>query len=146
MIRIVFLAIALISLSSCKGVNMRGAHIDDSIIRQIKSEKMTKEQLVLTIGNPSIKPDYSPNVWYYVGRMLKQSSFADPSLRSQRILKVTFNKKDRVEKIEVIDSKRQPNFTISKDHTVSKGTEENPAQSFIKNFGRFNNKARNKRR
>jgi outer membrane protein assembly factor BamE (lipoprotein component of BamABCDE complex) len=125
---------------------MHGSYIDDDIIRQIKSEKMSKEQLVLTLGNPSIKPDYSPNIWYYVGRIVKHSSFSEPALRKQRIVKVTFNKKERVENIEVIDTKRQPKVITSTDHTVSKGTEENPVQSFIKNFGRFNNKARNKRR
>lgn len=144
--RILFLVISLFALSSCKSVNMRGSYIDDDIIRQIKSEKMSKEQLVLILGNPSIAPDYSPNIWYYVGRIVKHSSFAEPVLRKQRIVKVTFNKKDIVEKMEVIDTKRQPKVIISQDQTVSKGTEENPVQSFVKNFGRFNYKERNKRR
>lgn len=146
MIRIVFLAISLFALSSCKTVNTRGSFIDDDIVRQIKSEQMSKEQLILTLGNPTLKPTYSSNVWYYAGRMVRNSSFYEPKLRKQRILKVTFDKNDRVQNIEVLDKKRQPNITISKDETISKGTEENPVQSFVKNFGRFNKKARTKRR
>ncbi|MGV2432168.1 MAG UNVERIFIED_CONTAM: outer membrane protein assembly factor BamE [Rickettsiaceae bacterium] len=132
-------------LSGCQSVNRRGIYLEDEKIKQIEGGQISREQLVYTIGQPTLKPDYSPDTWYYVSRTLANKSWSKPSLYRQRVVKITF-KNDIVENVEVIDTKKHPNVTIADDFTVSKGTEENPVQTFVKNFGRFNKTNRNKRR
>lgn len=132
-------------LCSCQSVNNRGTLIDDNMINQAKAQKMTKEQLLYTFGAPTLKPDYSPDKWYYVSRTLRNKSWAEPKLFKQRIVEVIF-KGETVEEINVMDKKYQKGIRISKDTTISKGTEENPVQTFVKNFGRFNKTKKGKRR
>ena len=132
-------------VSSCQSLNTRGTYIDDDMVRQISSQKLTREQLVLNIGTPTLEPDYSKDKWYYVSRTLRNKPWAEPKLIKQRIIEVVFDG-DIVKEINVLDSKRQKEVKISKDETISKGTEENPVQTFVKNFGRFNKKSHTKRR
>lgn len=137
--------IALIALSGCQSVNSRGTFIDDNMLDQVRGQKLTKDQLLYTLGTPTLKPTYSPNKWYYVSRNVRNKSWNKPKLMKQRIVEVIF-KDDLVEDIIVHDSKYQPDIKISKDATISKGTEENPIQTFVKNFGRFNKTKKPKRR
>ena len=133
----------VVTLSSCQSLNTRGVFIDDSKINQITSSPMSKEQLLLTIGVPTLKPDYSPDTWYYISRTLENKPWAVPSVRKQRVVQVTFNG-DMVEDVEVIDNKHKSLF-ISGKRTKVHGTEENPVQTFVKNFGRFNKAPKAKR-
>ena len=139
---VIFLAIML---CSCQSVNTRGTFIDDAMIAGAKSQKMTKEQLLYTFGAPTLKPDYSPDKWYYVSRTLRNKSWDEPKLTKQRIVEVVF-KGDNVEEINIMDRRYQRTVKISKDATISRGTEENPVQTFVKNFGRFNKTKKGKRR
>lgn len=132
-------------LCSCQSMNNRGTYIDDDMVAQAKSQKMDKEQLLYIFGAPTLKPDYSPNKWYYVSRTVRNKSWDAPKLKKQRIVEVIF-KGDEVEEINVMDRKYQKHVKISKDATISKGTEENPVQTFVKNFGRFNKSKKGKRR
>jgi outer membrane protein assembly factor BamE (lipoprotein component of BamABCDE complex) len=142
--RLIVIIIAL-TLSSCQSVNTRGTFIDDAAIDQAKNQQMTKDQLLYTLGEPTLKPDYSPNKWYYVSRTVRNKAWAEPSLMKQRIVEVVF-KGDMVDEINVLDRKYQPSIPISRESTVSRGTEENPVQTFVKNFGRFNKSKKAKRR
>jgi len=137
--------VAILTLASCQSLNSRGTFIDDSTLDQMKNQKMSKDQLILNIGLPTLKPDYSPNKWYYVSRIVRNRPWSEPKLIKQRIIEVAFDG-DHVDKIEVLETRKQPSFKISQDETISKGTEENAIQTFIKNFGRFNKTSRSKRR
>jgi outer membrane protein assembly factor BamE (lipoprotein component of BamABCDE complex) len=131
-------------LSSCQSLNTRGVFIEDSKIKQITSQETSKEQLLLTLGVPTLKPDYSPDTWYYISRTLENKPWATPKVVKQRVVQVTF-KGDIVDKLEVIDNKHKTNITIVTARTKVHGTEENPVQSFVKNFGRFNKTPKPKR-
>ena len=140
------IAVAFIALmlSSCQSMNTRGVYIDDNKINQITSQKLTKEQLIFSIGVPTLKPDYSPDTWYYISRTLENKPWATPRVRKQRVVQVTFNG-DVVEEVEVIDNKHRANIFIAQSRTKVHGTEENPVQSFVKNVGRFNKPPKTKR-
>lgn len=142
--KISVLLLALL-LSSCQSMNSRGIYVEDSKINQITSQEMTKEQLLLTLGAPTLKPDYSPNTWYYVSRTLQNKPWATPKTVKQRVVQITFNG-DIVEEVEVIDNKHKTTIMIASQRTETRGTEENPVQTFVKNFGRFNKTTKVKRR
>lgn len=144
MLRIIFV-IAVFVLSGCQSVNTRGTFIDDNMLDQVKGQKLSKDELLYTLGTPTLKPDYSANKWYYVSRTVRNKAWAEPKLIKQRIVEIVF-KDNLVDEVNVMDRKYQPNVPISKDATISKGTEENPLQTFVKNFGRFNKSKKGKRR
>ncbi len=140
----IVVVLLVLTLTSCQSLNTRGVYIDDTKINQITSQKMTKEQLLLTIGAPILKPDYSPDTWYYVSRTLENKPWATPRVVKQRVVQITFNG-DIVEEVEVIDNKHKTDIIIAKTRTKVHGTEENPVQTFVKNFGRFNKTPKAKR-
>ncbi len=131
-------------LSSCQSLNTRGVFIEDSKIKQITSGETSKEQLLLTLGVPTLKPDYSPDTWYYISRTLENKPWAMPKVTKQRVVKIIFNG-DIVDKVEVINNKHKANIIIARTRTKVHGTEENPVQTFVKNFGRFNKTPKPKR-
>lgn len=141
----ILIIIALITLSGCQSVNSRGTFIDDNMIDQVRGKKLTKDQVIFSLGAPTLQPTYSPNKWYYISRNVRNKSWDEPNLIKQRIVEVIF-KDGIVEDIIIHDSRHQKQIKISKDATISKGTEENPIQTFVKNFGRFNKTKKPKRR
>lgn len=130
---------------SCQSSTMRGAYIDDELIHQVSVKKMNKDGVRSILGSPTLIPDYSPNKYYYVSRALKNRPWSDPKLVQQRIVEVTFEA-ELVDNVRILDSNSQLFTNISKDTTISRGTEENPVQTFVKNFGRFNKTKKGKRR
>ena len=97
------------------------------------------------LGAPTIVPDYTPNVWYYVSRKVQDKVWSRPGIKAQRIVKIIFAN-NNVSKIEITDKRPKNNVNVARDSTVSKGTEESVVQTFVKNFGRFNKSASKKRR
>ncbi len=138
------IVILALTLSACQSLNTRGLYIENDKIAHITSGKLTKEQLVSILGAPTLAPGYSPDTWYYVSRTLRNQAWSGPKVLKQRVVKVSFIG-DEVSEVEVIDNKHK-SLDVILAHTVSKGTEENALQSFVKNFGRFNKTTREKRR
>jgi len=134
----------ILLLSSCQSLNTRGVYIENDKINQITSQETDKEQLVLSIGIPTLKPDYSPDTWYYVSRTLENKPWSTPRVIKQRVVKITFTG-DKVDHVEVIDNKHYKGLDIVSARTPVRGTEENPVQTFVKNFGRFNKQPKSKR-
>lgn len=146
MLRIfVFLLLSIISLSGCQSISNHGEYIDDSRIKAIEKNHISKEQVLDLLGEPTIVPDYTPDTWYYVSRKVQDKVWSRPGIRKQRIVKINF-KGNNVETIEINDKKPKSNINIERDFTEAKGTEETAIQTFVKNFGRFNKTTRKKRR
>ena len=145
MLRILLVLCCGMVLSGCQSINNRGEYVDDAKLAAIEKNHVSKEQVVEMLGEPTIVPDYTPNVWYYVSRKVQDKVWARPSIKSQRVVKISFNN-DKVEKVDITDKRPKNNINVELDSTVAKGTEETAVQTFVKNFGRFNKSSRKKRR
>ena len=144
MFRILFIS-GLLVLFGCQSINNRGEYVPKETLLAIEKNHISKEQLLEMLGEPTIIPDYSTGTWYYVSRKVQDKVWSRPSIKSQRVVKITFNG-DNVDKIEILDKRPKNNVNIDPEITPVKGTEESAIQTFVKNFGRFNKTARKKRR
>ena len=144
MLRILLVLCAFV-LSGCQSINNRGEYVSTEMLAAIEKNHISKEQVIATLGEPTIVPDYTPNVWYYVSRKVQDKAWSRPAIKTQRIVKITFNG-DNVDKIDVNDKRPKNDINVDRDVTSVKGTEESAIQTFVKNFGRFNKTSRPKRR
>lgn len=144
MLRVFFIS-TLLFLSGCQNIYNRGEFVSNETLAAIEKNHVSKEQVVELLGDPTIIPDYTPNTWYYMSRKTQDKVWSRPSIKSQRIVKITFAG-DNVEKVEVINKRPKNNINVDRDVTPVKGTEESAVQTFVKNFGRFNKTSRPKRR
>ncbi|MEY3197056.1 MAG: hypothetical protein RLZZ59_424 [Pseudomonadota bacterium] len=144
-IKIPIVILVAIALSGCQGTYSRGVRLDKDSIEAIKTGHLGREQVEELLGSPTMISDYTPNTWYYVSRVARDKVWSRPSVKKQMIVKVTFTG-DFVSHVEVIDKKPVVKFSVDRDDTAVKGTEENALQTFVKNFGRFNKTNRKQRR
>ena len=131
------ITLSLIVLSGCQTIDSRGQFIDDSQVSKLENKNLTKNEVINLLGSPTMTPDYSSDTWYYASMSLARKTWTMPKVRSERLVKITFIG-DRVSGVEVSDNSRQGEINVVKEYTRSKGTEQNPMQRFVKNFGRFN--------
>lgn len=139
------IALATLALTSCQSLNTRGVTVEADKLAQVHPKHTTKDQVLLYLGVPTFVPDYTPNKWYYISRTLRNKPWATPSLVKQSMIQITFNG-EVVSAVEVFNNKDQPVIPFVIDQTDPQGTQENPVQTFVKNFGRFNKATRTKRR
>ncbi|WP_045684254.1 outer membrane protein assembly factor BamE [Martelella endophytica] len=99
-------AVALIG-SGCSTSNVIGSPnvlyqgyvIDDQMMQLVK-EGSSREQVLLSLGQPSATATFDNEVFYYISQQKQRRfTFQKPRLVSQDILAVYFNKDGRVERL-----------------------------------------------
>lgn len=128
----------LFTLCSCKTIESRGQYVDDNLLATLEEKRLSKSEVEDLIGTPTIIPDYTPNTWYYVQRSLARRAWFEPKVIEQKIVKITFNKKDVIEEVLVLSDSHKDDINIMGEYTKTYGTELNGLQKFVKNIGRFN--------
>jgi len=129
---------ALFSLSGCQTIETRGQIIDESALRELESKKLSKTEVVELIGSPTMIPEYSQDTWYYVERVMSQRAWLNPKIVKQTIVRVTFDNRNLMQEIVVINDSHRQDIEIVREYTRTYGTELNGLQKFVKNLGRFN--------
>jgi outer membrane protein assembly factor BamE (lipoprotein component of BamABCDE complex) len=128
----------LFGISGCQSIDVRGQFISDKAIQEINAAKPTQEELVEMIGTPTYIPDYTENTWYYIQRSLARRAWFDAKVTDQRIVKITFDKSQKVDKAILENSPYDNTIAINSLYTPTHGTEKTGIQKFVKNIGRFN--------
>ena len=136
--------LSLIGLTGCNTIDSRGQFIDNAQISALENKNLTKNEVINMIGYPTMTPDYTSDTWYYASMSLARKTFTMPKLRSDRVVKITFIG-ERINTVEVLDKIPGHGITVVEEYTRSKGTEINPLQRFVKNFGRFNKSSSKKK-
>jgi outer membrane protein assembly factor BamE (lipoprotein component of BamABCDE complex) len=134
----ILLAIALLFLSGCQSVDVRGQYVDTESVDKINKQKLSQAEIIDLIGTPTYVPEYSENTWYYVQRSLTRRAWFEPKVVEQRIVKITFNKEGIASSAELLTDSQNENITVQSNYTKAYGTEKNGIQKFVGNIGRFN--------
>jgi outer membrane protein assembly factor BamE (lipoprotein component of BamABCDE complex) len=138
------IAISLI-LSGCKTLDIRGQYVDDATLKRVENTRASKSEVENILGTPMMIPDYSPDTWYYVQRIVAKKAWFNPKVVEQRVVKVTFDNNYYLKEVIVLaDSHKDIN--IIGQYTKAHGTELNPIQKFVKNIGRFNKATEGKKK
>lgn len=130
------LSVVSVIITACQYPVHSGTSVTEKQIEELSGKAFTKSEVEEKLGTPNIVPDYSPNNWYYVHRNMTKRAFFMPVIKNQRVVKLTFNN-DRLSAIEAIDDEHDNDVKVVKEFIRTKGTELNPFQEYVKNFGRF---------
>ena len=131
-------------LISCTTIHNNGQYIDDDLLSNLNSNAKDKNNVVSIMGAPTFVAEENDRVWYYVSRKVKVGPLLKPVLKEQQIIKITFDKDDKVISIDdTLDKGRHLVLDAKSSFTYGKG--ESSMTHFIKNLGRFT-KVREKKR
>ncbi|MCC8371297.1 MAG: outer membrane protein assembly factor BamE [Rickettsia endosymbiont of Pseudomimeciton antennatum] len=136
----------LLTLCSCQTIESRGQYVDDNLLATLEEKRLSKSEVEDLIGTPTIIPDYTPNTWYYVQRSLSRRAWFEPKVIEQKIVKITFNKKNVIEEVLVLSDSHKNDINIMGEYTKTYGTESTGLQKFVKNIGRFNKTTEGKKK
>ncbi len=134
-----FIVIGLLSIliSSCQYPVHSGTFITDEQIKELEKGDLSMVSVEEKIGSPNIIPDFSKNTWYYVYRGMTRRAFFTPVVKTQRIVELNFTG-DKLNSVEVLEDGHNSTIKVVKEYIRTKGTELNPMQEYVRNFGRFN--------
>ncbi len=141
----ILILIFCLSLSGCKSIRSHGKHLDESDIEKLQNTKLTKSDVENLIGTPTIIPDYTANVWYYIERFSEKRAWFSDNLIDQKIVKILFDKNNIIQEVSTYGFDVANNINIVSEYTKSCGTELSVLQKFAKNIGRFNHSKEKKK-
>ncbi len=121
----------------------QGYVVDEQMLQLIK-QGSSREQVLLTLGQPSTTATFDNEVFYYISQQKQRTyAFQKPRLISQEILAVYFGSDGRVEKVarytlqdgHVVDMVSDTTPTGGKDLTfiqqILSGSGKNSARNFF---------------
>ena len=130
--------LAFMMISSCTSIKQsRGYVPDEKLVNAIRVEVDNKESVEAMLGNPTMKPTFDDNNWYYYSKETERWAFFEEKTIEMNILAVTFDSDDYVSEIR--------NFTVADNKiidpvtkkTITHGKEVNFLAELFGNVGRF---------
>ena len=122
-----FLCITLILfLNSCSPIiKTHGYTIEDTakftdfITEIVEKEQTSKEEISTNLGSPSIIIDNVDNIWIYLFSTKEEKSFSDSEIKSQFIIKLTFDNNDNLISNQTLTSEDLHQISFTSDTTIS---------------------------
>jgi outer membrane protein assembly factor BamE (lipoprotein component of BamABCDE complex) len=122
-----FLCITLILfLNSCSPIiKTHGYTIEDTakftdfITEIVEKEQTSKEEISTNLGSPSIIIDNVDNIWIYLFSTKEEKSFSDSEIKSQFIIKLTFDNNDNLISNQTLTGEDLNQISFSSDTTIS---------------------------
>ena len=126
-------ALAAVLLSGCGGdVVNRGYVMDEQAIAQIKPGS-SAEQVVLVLGTPSTVSTVGGKTYFYISQQASRSfQFMPLSVDTQRVLAVTLDKENKVERVANYGLEDGRVFDFISRTTPTAGAELSLVRQFLK--------------
>jgi len=127
-----------IALNACTPVKAtRGNIVEDFRLTEITPGVSTRTNVLRSLGSPTTRAPFDPNIWYYIGQETEKRGIFDPEVVEEKIVVVAFNEEGIVEVVEEIDANRI-DIPTSNDETPTGGNEITVMEQLLGNIGRFN--------
>lgn len=128
----------LICASACTPVvAQRGNLLEDYQMAEIKIGEATRSDVLRSLGSPTTKSTFDPNVWYYLGQETEKKGILDPKIVKERVVLVAFNDEGIVQDIQDVDRERI-NIPYERSKTPTHGNNITIMQELLGNLGKFN--------
>jgi outer membrane protein assembly factor BamE (lipoprotein component of BamABCDE complex) len=135
---IIFTSLIVTTVSACSTINeSRGYIPDPKMVDAVRTDIDTKETVEAMLGNPTMKPTFDDNNWYYYNKKTTRWAIFKEKVVEMNILAISFDDENYVSDIRrftVADNKVID--PVSKK-TVTHGKDENFFAEFFGNVGRF---------
>lgn len=125
-------------LSGCQTSRTRGQKIENSTIKKLAEMNFTQAQIIEMIGQPTLRPTYSPKTWYYVYYVEKKRAWFLPQVSEQQVVKLSFADAGTLQDVEILENQQNNSIIPVTNKTPTYGTQKTALQKFVTNFGRFN--------
>ena len=94
-------ALAALATSACVPVRThQGYVVDQELVASIQPGVDNRESVLTTLGRPTFTSQFNEGEWYYVSRTSSNLAFNNPSAKDQLTLRVRFDAKGNVVKID----------------------------------------------
>jgi outer membrane protein assembly factor BamE (lipoprotein component of BamABCDE complex) len=136
--RFVALTFAIILAACQPTVEMHGHRLDEETVNSIRPGATSRGDVAAMLGTPSTRASFDDRTWYYVGRRVEEQSFFDRDLEAQDVVRVRFDERGIVERVERYALADAREVDPVADETPTGGNDLNVIEQFIGNIGRFN--------
>lgn len=137
--RLILLPLLLATVSGCSTsklmMNNQGYIADEELVQSVQPGVDNRQSVEKALGRPTLKSEWSDDVWFYVSRNTKQIAFARPRPKDQRILIVHFDKAGNVSSVERRGLEKVANISPAHDKTPTLGREELLLDDLFGNLG-----------
>lgn len=139
------LCASLLVLAACEPVvDSRGYNPDKMDLKKITVNKTTKDDVLQLLGSPTNTAEIIGNcgngeAWYYVSKKTETTAFFKPEISEQKVIRLVFNKKDVVTKVDDLSKNQGIDLEPDSDQTETTGYEESLGRSVLGTFGRMLN-------
>lgn len=125
-------------LTGCAAIkSSRGYIPDPKLTEAIRVDVDTKDSVISMLGNPTMKPTFDDNNWYYYSKQTEQWAFFKERVTEMDILAISFDDENYVSEIR--------HYTIADNQiidpisrkTVTHGKDVNFFAELFGNVGRF---------
>lgn len=128
----------IISVNACSSVKgSRGYIPDEKMINAIRIDVDTKSSVEGMLGNPTMKPTFDDNNWYYYSKKTERWAFFKEKVMEMNILAISFDEEDYVSKIKYYTVADNKVIDPVSKKTVTHGNDENFIAELFGNIGRF---------
>ncbi len=129
------LACALIGCAPLRTVN--GYQAIDYQPKDVKVGKDTKSTVLGTLGSPSAKSTFDPNIWYYISQNSNVIGYHASHITRRAIVAITFDKEnEQVAKVDTFTLRDGRVIAYNGRETPTRGRELSVIEQLLGNVGR----------
>ena len=120
--RFVLASVLLLAAAGCSTIRQnQGYVVDAPLLASVQPGVDNKNSVEKTLGRPTFGSEFDANEWYYISRNTRQIAFLEPKTTSQSIVKISFDAKGNVAKVESRGLEQVANVHPVRDKTPTLG-------------------------
>ena len=114
-------ALCVAGLAACAPVtSYNGFQAREEKPQDVKVGVDTKSTVLTSLGSPSVKSTFDPNVWFYVSQITDAYAYNKPKVRSRDVVRITFAADEKVAEVK--------HLTLSDGYQVAYDRRETPTR------------------
>lgn len=128
----------LVFITGCSSIKgYRGYIFDPELAGAIRADVDTKESVQTMMGNPTMRPTFDDNNWYYYSKSTERWAFFKERVIDMDILAISFDDEDYVSEVRIYSVEDNQIIDPVSKRTVTHGKDENFFAELFGNVGRF---------
>lgn len=115
----------------------QGYIVDEALLTSVQPGVDNKDSVQKTLGRPTFAAEFDAKEWYYISRNTRQIAFLEPKATKQSIVKVSFDDKGNVAKVERRGLEQVASIHPVRDKTPTLGRDTGLFEDIFGGVGAF---------
>ncbi|MCC6924395.1 outer membrane protein assembly factor BamE [Novosphingobium sp.] len=134
--RILGLAIASMALGACASIkDHRGYLVDAALLDSVMPGVDNRTSVERTLGRPTFISQYGRQDWFYISTNTRQAAFTRPKAKEQLLVRVVFDDKGNVARLDRTGMEKVVNLSPDGDKTPTLGRQRTFLEDLFGNIG-----------